>query len=391
MPRKLNDRGVAALEPREARYAVPDPELVGHFIRVQPTGAKSFVAVTRDPRGRQIWTTIGKATVYTIEEARDRARSIIKSTRTGEAPPESFQAVAENWLTRYVQAKSLRTAPEIERCLRKYVFPSWAEREFTEIKRSDVAALLDTIEDRHGARQADRVLSMVRKLMNWAASRSDAYTSPIIPGMRRQDPKQQERARILDDDELRAVWRQAEAAGGAFGATVQLLLLTAQRREKVAAMRWRDISDDGEWTIPTEPREKGNAGSLMLPAIALEIIRTQPRFASNAFVFAGRGAGHFNGYSKSKVAFDAKLAQRRKTTGEKVATPLPDWTLHDLRRTARSLMARAGVRPDIAERVLGHAIGGVEGVYDRHSYREEKAAALVALAELIQVIVRNDA
>ena len=379
MARKLNDRGVAALEPQETRYALPDPELAGHFIRVQPTGAKSFVAVTRDPRGRQVWTTIGKTTVYTIEEARDRARSIIKSTRTGEAPPESFKAVAENWLARHVRQKSLRTAPEIERCLRKYVFPSWAERQFAEIRRSDVTRLLDTIEDRHGARQADRVLSIVRKIMNWSASRSDDYTSPIIPGMRRQDPKQQERARILDDAELLAVWRHAEAVGGNFGATVQLLLLTAQRREKVAAMRWRDISEAGEWTIPTEPREKGNAGSLMLPAMARDIISRQPRLLSNEFVFAGRGAGHFNGYSKAKIAFDAKL--------EGVAP----WVLHDLRRTARSLMARAGVRPDIAERVMGHAIGGVEGVYDRHRYDAEKAAALAALAELIQVIVRNDA
>ena len=85
--------------------------------------------------------------------------------------------------------------------------------------------LLDTIEDRHGARQADRVLSIVRKIMNWSASRSDDYTSPIIPGMRRQDPKQQERARILDDDELLAVWRHAEAVGGEFrrdGATPAL-------------------------------------------------------------------------------------------------------------------------------------------------------------------------
>ncbi len=69
------------------------------------------------------------------------------------------------------------------------------------------------------------------------------------------------------------------------------------------------------------------------------------------------------------------------------AAKVDGWTLHDCRRTARSLMARAGVRPDIAERVLGHAIGGVEGVYDRHSYRDEKADALARLAALIDGIV----
>jgi integrase len=91
-------------------------------------------------------------------------------------------------------------------------------------------------------------------------------------------------------------------------------------------------------------------------------------------VFAGRGGSHFKGYSKSKAAFDAKA-------------PLPQWQLHDLRRTARSLMSRAGVRPDIAERVLGHAIKGVEATYDRHSYSAEKAHALNALASLIENIL----
>jgi integrase len=76
----------------------------------------------------------------------------------------------------------------------------------------------------------------------------------------------------------------------------------------------------------------------------------------------------------------------RKAAGKKVE-PLPHWTLHDLRRTARTLMARAGVRPDISERVLGHVIAGVEGVYDRHSYEAEKRDALEKLAALVKRIV----
>jgi integrase len=79
-------------------------------------------------------------------------------------------------------------------------------------------------------------------------------------------------------------------------------------------------------------------------------------------------------FTNGKRQFEARLPE------------LPNWTLHDLRRTAKSLMAR--VRPDISERVLGHAIGGVEGVYDRHRYTEEKAYALKALAGLIENILR---
>ena len=166
----------------------------------------------------------------------------------------------------------------------------------------------------------------------------------------------------------------AASESDAFGALVQLLLLTGQRREKVAAMRWDDVVD-GVWTIPAEDREKGNGDELVLPRVALEIIQERPRFADNAYVFAGRGGVYHRGYSKAKVLFDAKVK-------------IPAWRLHDLRRTARSLMARAGVSSEVAERVLGHAIKGVEGTYNRHSYRDEKAEALRRLAALIGTILQ---
>ena len=138
-------------------------------------------------------------------------------------------------------------------------------------------------------------------------------------------------------------------------------------------MKWADVTD-GVWTIATAEREKSNAGSLALPAQALAIIEAQPRLGDNPYVFAGRGLRPLQ-FSQSKAPFDAKLPK------------MPRWTLHDLRRTARSLMSRAGVRPDISEAVFGHAIPGVEGIYDRHRYDAEKAAALERLATLIDGIV----
>jgi integrase len=234
--------------------------------------------------------------------------------------------------------------------------------------------LLDRVEDNHSARQADYVLSVVRSVMNWYATRHDDYVPPIVRGMRRQSPTAQARARTLDDDEIRLIWHAAEGAGN-FGAIVRMCLLTAQRRTKVETIRWCDISDAGEWSVPTEAREKGTGGLLVLPTSAIAIIRAQAQFGENPFVFAGRGKGPFQGTGYAKARFDAALPS------------LAPWVIHDLRRTARSLMSRAGVRPDIAERVLGHVIGGVEGVYDRHSYFDEKADALRKLAALIESIV----
>jgi integrase len=376
MRKTLTDKGVAALKPRTKRYAVPDPELRGHWIRVQPSGAKSYAAVTRTPQGKQVWTTIGAVDAMSIEQARQQARGMLQRVRAGfpavEAKGETFAAVAANWLKRHIDAKGVRTAHEIRRLLNSHVLPAWQDREFRSIRKSDVAALLDDVEDRSSAHQADAVLAVVRSVMHWYAARADDYSSPIVRGMRRQSPQARVRDKILTDDELRAVWEVAETAGP-FGAAVKFSLLTAQRKSKVFKMRWDQIADT-EWIIPKEPREKDNAGVLVLPEMAQAIIAAQPRFAANPYVFAGRTEGPINGMSKCKARLDR-------------ASGVSGWKLHDLRRTARSLMSRAGVSSEHAERVMGHAIGGVEGVYDRYAYKAEKADALARLAALIDAIV----
>jgi len=377
MRKTLSDKGVLALKPRAARYALPDPELRGGYVRVQPSGARSYWAIARSPAGQQVWTLVGALDVLKLAEAREKAREAIARVRAGlpavEVPPESFKAVAEQWLRRHVAAKGLLSEAEIRQRLEKHIYPKFQNRLFAEIRRSDVAALLDAVEDDFGPRAADHVLEIVRRIMNWFATRNDGYVVPLVRGMRRWNPTENARERILSDDEIRLLWKVTESHGQ-FGRFVRLALLTASRREKLATMRWSDISEDGVWSISTASREKGTAGELKLPQMALDIIHAQPKLGDNPYVFAGRGDTHISGYSKFKQALDAKLA-------------IAPWTLHDLRRSARSLMARADVRPDVAERVLGHKQQGVKGVYDRHAYFDEKGAALAKLATLVDNIV----
>ena len=395
----LTDNMVAKLKPGPKRQTLPDPGLGGHYVRVTPTGAKSYVAVAREPTGKQVWATIGSTDVLTIDKARERARSAIQRIRDGltpfEAPaprPDSFKAVAEDYIKRHVKANRLRSQVDIERTLETHVYPAWKDREFVSIRRSDVAKLLDTVQDASGPSAADHVLAIVRGVMNWYMSRSDDYVTPIARGMRRTDPTTRKRARILDDDELRAVWKVAEGSG-TFGALVRLALLTAQRRDKIAAMKWDDVSVDGIWSIAAEDREKGNGGVLVLPDVAINIIRSQMRIGDNPFVLAGRRDGYLKGYSACKRQLDARVtsvlreAAVARGDGPETVEPLLRWTVHDLRRTARSLMSRAGVLPHIAERLMGHVQQGVESVYDRHSYNDEKANALGKLAGLIALIL----
>jgi integrase len=313
-----------------------------------------------------------------IAEARVRAREIIRRVRDGlpaiEPRGDTFAAAAAEYLARHVRKKGLRSAAEIERLLDKHILPKWGDREFESIRRSDITALLDNIEDNRGGRTGDYCLAVIRGLMNWAAARRDDYAPPIVRGMRRQSPNEQARSRILTDGEIRAVWAAADQCG-AFGAMVKVSLLTAQRREKVVSMRWADI-EGGMWAIPAQAREKTAAGTLALPDMARRVIEAQPRFAGNPFVFVARGQGPINGFSKMKVKLDR-------------LSGVSDWVVHDLRRTARSLMSRAGVSSEHAERVLGHALVGVEQTYDRHAYSTEKAAALNRLATLLDGIIHE--
>ena len=372
--RVWTDGTIGNLKPKRKAYALPDPALPGHYVRVQPSGNKSYVAVARDPRGKQIWHTIGSPSIFLLDDAREAARVAIQAIKSGEdhQPPESFEAVAAEYVRRHVDKKGLRSKKEIMRHIGR-MNRAWLGRDFESIRRKDVTLLLDEIEDKNGTRQSDYALAVIRGMCNWYAKRHENYTSPIIKGMQRRSTKEAARDRILNDDELRAVWKAA-SENSTHGAIVRVLLLTAQRLEKVSAMRWEDVGIDGVWRIPSEAREKGNAGELLLPQQALDIIKAQPRFASCQYVFAGRGSGHYKSWTHAKRAMDAKLR-------------IPEWRLHDLRRTARSLMSRAGVLPHVAEQVLGHAIPGVQGVYDRHQYTQEKAHALKALAGLIENIL----
>jgi integrase len=381
--RGLSDKQVAALPRKAKRYIVADPELRGHYVRVPARGPCVFAAVARGPFGKQIWATIGTVAELKIDEARDRAREAIKRIKAGQVAiepprpaPDTVAAVCENWLLRHVEKNRHRTAAETRRVIERHILPVWGNRVFTEITRRDIAALLDVVEDKSGARTADTVLTTLQTIAGWVQRRDDDYVPPFVRGMKRETAEQHNRSRVLSDDELRAVWRVAGEVER-LGPLCKLLLLTAQRREKVVAIRWDDIQE-GVWNIRTQEREKGNAGRLALPAEALVVLDSLPRFVGNPHVFAGRGDRAWLITSKLKRQLD-------NLSGVK------GWRLHDLRRTARSLMSRAGVSSEVAERVLGHAIRGVEGIYNRHSFDAEKADALAKLAALIEKIVGSSA
>ena len=191
--------------------------------------------------------------------------------------------------------------------------------------------------------------------------------------MARSSSSDRARDRILDDDELRILW-PVFGQTGTFGLVCQVILLTATRRQEAAGMMRPEISQDGStWTIPAVRYKTARDHVVPLSAVVQAIIAAQPNRGPRVFPGARGGALSRGGSARAAI--------------DKAAPELAHWTVHDLRRTARSLMSRAGIRPDIAERVLGHVIPGVGGVYDRVEYLSEKRDALEKLAALIERIV----
>jgi integrase len=316
-----------------------------------------------------------------LDKARKEARKALGGVAAGGDPLQerrkaealaenTLQSICEEYLRR--DGKRLRSRGQIEQTLKRLVYPRLGKRQIDTILRSEIVKLLDKIEDAHGAGMATNTLAHIRKIMNWHASRSDDFRTPIVRGMARTKPKERARKRILTDDELKAVWKAAEAATGPFGYLVRFILLTTTRRNEAARMPDTELSGD-DWIIPG-PRYKTKLDHVIpLSQAARDMLAKIPRIKGVPYIFT-TGDQPIGGFTKFKKDFD-------KACGVK------GWTLHDLRRTGRSLMSRAGVPTEHAERCLGHVIGGVRGIYDRYAYYDEKKAAFEALASQIDRII----
>jgi integrase len=370
----LTPKGIEALKPPPLgkRKLVYDALVPGLAVRVTDKGAKAFVLVARFP-GSQNPTarSLGLVGRLTLEAARDRGRDWLALIAQGRDPAQqakqaeanTVRAVCEDWFAR--KGSGHRSARQSRSRLERLVYPTLGSMPIGEVRRSDVVRLHDRLTAGNGAIIANRVVAMLGSIFSWYSVRNEEFRNPVIRGM---TTAEQARERILTDDELRAVWWAAE---GVFGALVRFLLLTAARRGEALEMRWAEI-DGATWTLPAARNKTGVELVRPLSQAALAVLAAQLR--KGDFVFSRSGSGALGGLTELK----AKLDRDSGTAG---------WRLHDLRRSARSLMSRAGVSSDHAERCLGHVIGSIRGVYDRHSYRAEMLTAYEKLATLIAGIV----
>jgi integrase len=372
----------ARAEHGKERTVYWDVALPSFGLMVTERGAKSWVLQYRNGQVSRRYTI---NSVLGLEDARREARAILGEVARGhdpvlerrkatEAGRNTLRAICERYLVR--EGGKLRTTAKRQANLERLVYPVLGDRHIDQIKRSDINALLDDVEDQRGAAMADQILATLRRICNWHAIRDDQFRTPFVRGMARRKPQERERDRILNDEELRAVWKTAETFPSPWGQFIRFLLLCACRRSEASAMTWGELSKDN-WTIPRERYKTGAEVTLPLSSAAMKVLAEIPRIEGCDFVFTTDGRTPISGFSTFKLKFD-------------IACGVKGWRIHDLRRSARSLLSRAGVNSDIAERCLGHAISGIRGTYDKHRYIFEMLAAFEALAAQINAVLRRD-
>lgn len=387
----------SAIDKLQTGQTLADSNPIGFVARRLPSGAVTYGFRYRDKNtGQQRWIGLGlhgditpdlarKKALKTAGEVRDGGNPVSASATAAkrrQAASHSVDELLDKFIARHV--RKLRSADEIERAFRVYVRPRLGHKTIYDLRRSDIVELLDTIEDNNGPVMADRVLAHLRKAFNWQASRDDEFKTPVVKGMARTKPKERARKRILDDQEIRDLWEALDTVNdtvpACFPSFVCTLFLTATRLRMVSDMTHDEV-EGRDWIVPGS-RNKGGLEHLV-PLTETVLTLLGPR--RKGFVFSSDGGKTaFKGFSKAKAALDVKLAEIRKRDGR---PQMQHWTFHDLRRTARSLLSKAKVSSDVSERVLGHTVPGVRGVYDRHEYRDEKRDALEKLSAQVERIL----
>ncbi len=402
----LTDIKLRNLKPDPSRrIEVWDAQLPGFGLRMSPAGTKSFILLYR-LHGRSRRMTLGRYPLVSLVDARIKARDALNAVAKDQDPQADKRAVASpdkklgvapatipevraafqlaNVVDEFVAKYCLRnnranTAHETARVLRAHFVAVWPKRDIRKITRSDILDVLDAIVASGKPSAANHAFAAVRKFFNWAIDRGLIEVSPCA--RIKKPARVSSRSRVLSGDELVKIWRAAKVTDYPFGAIVCLLILTGQRRNEVALMRWVDIDlDAGLWVIPPERNKSDRLHSVPLSPQALGIIQSLPKMSETLLFPSQRTADRcFSGFSKCKRRLDA-------------AAGVTDWTLHDIRRTVATGLAGNGVQPHVVEKLLNHSTGtlaGVAGIYNRFGYLEEVRAALDGWGDHVTALDRE--
>lgn len=375
--RKFTEQWLRSIKtPKTERLEFVDALCPGLYLRVSPRGIRSFSALSR-VAGRLVRVTIGRHPRWSVAEAREEARTLLRAMDAGTDPrirPEpamTYSDIVDAYFVRHLEP-NVRSARNIRRNLQHKGLERFLPRPASAITKRELAEAVSKIAIDGSPHTATNVLRNLKMMFNWAVSVDLIASNPC--GAIRPPARTTERDRVLTDAEIVAVWQAMDALDPPFRQMFKMFMLTGQRRCEVSTMRWSDIVGD-VWTIPREAVKKDRPHSVPLPPLARQILSTTPSFGAEAFVFTTDGGkSSCSGFSKKKAELDR-------------LSGVSGWTIHDLRRTVRSKMAELRVPREIARKVLNHEDGKVDRIYNRHEYLDEKREALEKWAEHLKALL----
>lgn len=420
---RLTDAAIKKLKmPETGRVEYWDSHTPGLGLRVSSSGVRSWVLMTRSLKAgawKQQRVTLGNYPAMPLADARAKATDAKATAKAGEDPAavtreekramvedsrNTFAAVRAEFLQKYRGRQNRRpansTLHQMTRILGSLDFKTWEDRPLAKITRRDVLDVLDGIMERDAETLANRTLAYLHLIFGWAVTRQ-VIKEDVTAGMKKPGTEHS-RDRVLSADEIRLVW-QATQGGDQFDGIVRLLLLSGQRLNEVARMRWSEIDVNGRtWAMPGERTKNQRPHVVLLTDPMLAIIQarkeTQRALATRErpqppFVFSTTGTTPYSGFSKSKARVDRRLADllaRNYPDADRLPV-LEPWRLHDVRRSVATHMAEdLRIAPHVIEATLNHVSGtkaGVAGIYNRALHLDERREALEAWSRHLLALV----
>jgi len=398
-PIKFTDLSFRNIKPEAEGFEVRDAGQRHLYLRVRPNGSKTWLFRYRfgKPKVLALQSGIGVAharklasdAAFLLSQRKDpAAERKAEIERTTLANEHTVMAVAENYMRQ--EGKALRSADSRHSILKRSIYPVIGDKQITDVTRDDITRMLDKVSETSGVVAADMCLSIVRKIFNWHETRTSRFRSPIVRGMRRSKPIERIRTRVLSDEEIREVWKAAgDKRLGVYGAALKFALLSGARRNEISGLRRSEIKvvrDNGSeftcWELPAGRSKNKKPVTRPLSKAAQAIIEEMPVIGTDddaeAFVFT------LNGLRPITLKNDKKKALLEQISGTS------GWTVHDLRRTFRTLLSRLRVPYEIKERALGHAPPMLDQVYDQDLHLGAMLEAVNKVAAEIERIITGE-
>jgi integrase len=374
----LTELAVKKLSKKSNRYEIHDGG--GLYLRVTPAGAKSWVYRYQfENRPRRL--TLGSWPGIGVAIAREKCSQAMQELQTGidpgrkaqeakaalKAAPTFSDLLDEHWNMELVSKKS---GPQTKKLLEKNVLPAWGKWKVTDIKRRHIVILLDDIGKRAPVGR-NRVHGALSRIFNFAAERGVIDDSPCT---RIKKIPETGRDRVLTNAEIKSLWAALDLGNRTIDIykptklALKMILLTGQRPAEVCGMRWAEIID-GKWIIPAERRKTADENRIPILPMVKDVL-------DQADVFSGDCEHVFRSSYKPDQAMTRHALTRAVDRHWSEMEIKEKFTPHDLRRTLRTRLAELQVDDIVAEKILGHRLQGVLGIYNHYGYDEEKRQAL---------------